>query len=211
MNDGESWKQQRRFLLHNFRNFGIGKTSFEDVISTECDHLTEELAKERGEPFDIRMHLNAAVANVIATVLFGKDFTHSDREFARFVDHVANAAENIGGSALLNFFPFLRHFPHFRTAHQKLYDGMVFNFGVLRAIVDQEKKTFNERDIRNYTAAFLARQKATAKTGEVPTAEDGRLFTGSYITQLCSQSINQPRSINQSIAINQPINQSIKR
>ena len=36
---------------------------------------------------------------------------------------------------------------------------------------DQEKKTFNENDIRNYTAAFLARQKS---------GEDGRLFTGLY-------------------------------
>ncbi|OQV22181.1 Cytochrome P450 2J2 [Hypsibius exemplaris] len=178
MNEGESWRQQRRFALHTFRNFGIGKTSFEDVIAVECDRLAECITiNSRTGPFDARMLLNSAVANVISTVLFGPDVQHSDADLARFVDHVTNMAQELGGSALMNFFPFLRHLPPFRAIYARIYSGMLFNFGVLRALVEQEKRQFNEENIRSYTAAFLARQRSE---------EDGRLFTDHHLVMSLS-------------------------
>lgn len=69
---GESLKQLRRFTLQALRDFGVGKTSLEQKISTEVESLTACLQKIDGKPLRVARPLQKLVANVIFGILFGK-------------------------------------------------------------------------------------------------------------------------------------------
>lgn len=161
MSDGESWKEQRRFLLSTLKDFGIGKTSFQDVITDKSYNLLRTLEQQQGRPVDVRMMLNTAVSDVVSTVLFGQDYKHAETDFARYVDHVANAASELGGSALMNYWIWLRYLPYYSGIYHRLTRGMNFTFDVLRAIIENEKKSNPDNIVNNYIAAYFAKRKDT--------------------------------------------------
>jgi len=42
---GQYWKEQRRFLLRNLKDFGFGRASMESIIQDEMAKLCSKLAK----------------------------------------------------------------------------------------------------------------------------------------------------------------------
>jgi len=44
LSNGDYWREQRRFLLKNLKDFGFGKTSMEDIIQEEVDKLCDKLS-----------------------------------------------------------------------------------------------------------------------------------------------------------------------
>ncbi|GAV05621.1 hypothetical protein RvY_15721 [Ramazzottius varieornatus] len=161
MSEGESWKEQRRFLLSTLKDFGIGKTSFQDVITDKSFNLLRTLEEHQGRPVDVRMMLNTAVSDVVSTVLFGQDYKHAETDFARYVDHVANAASELGGSALMNYWIWLRYLPYYSKIYHRLTRGMNFTFDVLRAIIENEKKSNPDNIVNNYIAAYFVKRNDT--------------------------------------------------
>ena len=47
---GRYWREQRRYLLRNLRDFGFGKTAMEDTLLEEVENLCNELVKIVGKP-----------------------------------------------------------------------------------------------------------------------------------------------------------------
>lgn len=45
MTNGQIWREQRRFLLKNLRDFGFGKNSMEGIIQEEMAKLCSKLSK----------------------------------------------------------------------------------------------------------------------------------------------------------------------
>ena len=45
---GKYWKELRRFMLRNLRDFGFGKSSMEDLFHEEVDKLNRHLEKFEG-------------------------------------------------------------------------------------------------------------------------------------------------------------------
>ena len=66
------WKDNRRFLLHNLRNLGMGKTRLEDSIMEEVEMLTKYLEKNcLNKETELDWSINVAVLNVIWQMLAG--------------------------------------------------------------------------------------------------------------------------------------------
>ncbi len=62
---GNYWKELRRFLLRNLRDFGFGKTSMEDLFQDEVTKLRQLLSQRCDEP----INLVSVLLNFISFVL----------------------------------------------------------------------------------------------------------------------------------------------
>uniref|UniRef100_A0A8C8TJU4 Cytochrome P450 2J2-like n=1 Tax=Peromyscus maniculatus bairdii TaxID=230844 RepID=A0A8C8TJU4_PERMB len=81
MSSGQTWKEQRRFALMTFKNFGLGKKSLEQRIQEEALHLADAIGEEEGHPFDPYLKITNGVSNVICSITFGKRFEYDDGQF----------------------------------------------------------------------------------------------------------------------------------
>ncbi|VDM95065.1 unnamed protein product [Thelazia callipaeda] len=73
--DGEKWKQQRRFALRVFRDFGVGRTIIEERIMKEVDFLINYLEEKCTEQeIDLNSMHAICVGNIITSILFGYRF-----------------------------------------------------------------------------------------------------------------------------------------
>uniref|UniRef100_A0A8D0HPB8 Cytochrome P450 family 2 subfamily AC member 68 n=1 Tax=Sphenodon punctatus TaxID=8508 RepID=A0A8D0HPB8_SPHPU len=98
---GENWKVMRRFTITTLRDFGMGKRVIEDKTVEECRCLIKEFESHKGKPFEITSVLNAAVANVIASILFGKRFDYRDPAFVRLINMVDENARLLGSPSVM--------------------------------------------------------------------------------------------------------------
>ena len=48
--EGTQWQHDRRFVLRNLRNLGLGKSYLEDAIHIEAQELVDDLKKFKGKP-----------------------------------------------------------------------------------------------------------------------------------------------------------------
>ena len=95
---GETWKRQRKLVLNFLRAFGVNRTSFEDKIALEAEHLNAEFRKHGGLQFNPSHLLANAVSNVICSVLFGRRYEYTDRKFQRLLHAIYRNVAIIGGS-----------------------------------------------------------------------------------------------------------------
>ena len=106
--DGEFWNTQRRFSLHILRDFGFGRTILEDRILEEVNFFIKEMEKNTDKPFYPQPLLQKSVANVIASVTFGKRMDYDDPVFTKYMKIFNRSITEIGSNGIVNIFPFLR-------------------------------------------------------------------------------------------------------
>ena len=78
---GASWVEQRKYLFHLLREFGMGKEALNTKILDEADHLTKYLMTSKGEAIDPTHALMSAVANIILSMTFGRRMDYDDPEY----------------------------------------------------------------------------------------------------------------------------------
>ncbi|CAH2245819.1 cytochrome P450 2K4-like [Pelobates cultripes] len=162
----ENWKVMRRFTLSTLRDFGMGKKSLENKIYEECDSLVQKLHSYNGKRFENSMIMNAAVANIIVSILLDRRFDYEDPTILRLL-HLINENIRLMGSPMIllyNTFPsLLRWLPgSHKTIHKQVDEMMIF-------VKDTFTSQRNELDInnqRNLIDAFLVKQQE-----EIPSAE----------------------------------------
>ena len=52
---GSDWMMNKRFMLKNFRNFGMGKSLQESLILQETKALLDDIQSYEGRPFAIEV------------------------------------------------------------------------------------------------------------------------------------------------------------
>lgn len=75
---GDIWKQQRKFALDLFRKFGVGKSTFENIVTKEAQTLLDEFRKTKGRPMEVSFIFSMAGCNIISGVVFGQQLSYDD-------------------------------------------------------------------------------------------------------------------------------------
>ncbi|XP_022106606.1 cytochrome P450 2J6-like isoform X2 [Acanthaster planci] len=102
---GEQWTEIRRFSMTVLRGLGVGKSRFEENISTEAEILVEELKKFNSKAFDPRHLIGNAVSNIICSVVFGKRFQYTDPAFKRLLKVLNDLVLELQGGGMLENAP----------------------------------------------------------------------------------------------------------
>ncbi|XP_053316446.1 cytochrome P450 2B19-like [Spea bombifrons] len=155
----ENWKVMRRFTISTFREFGMGKKTIENKINEECDLLVQEIQSYKGEPFVNTMIINAAVANIIVSILLGYRFDYDDPTTLRLL-HLINEGVRLVGSPmtwLYNAFPsIVRWLP---GSHQTVLKNAAEMRSFVKETFTNHKKQLDVNDQRNLIDVFLVKQQ----------------------------------------------------
>ncbi|NXS61251.1 CP2K1 protein, partial [Brachypteracias leptosomus] len=160
---GENWKVMRRFTLTTLRDFGMGKKVIEERIVEEYGHLLDTIAAHEGKPFEIIKSLNAAVANIIVSILLGKRFDYKDSRFLRLLQ-LTNENMRLAGKpevTIYNIFPQIGFL--LRANKAVLRNRREFNEFV-NATFLEHLKTLDKNDQRSFIDAFLVKQQEEKST-----------------------------------------------
>ncbi|XP_077998220.1 cytochrome P450 2U1-like [Glandiceps talaboti] len=109
--DWSVWKKQRILTLNILRQFGMGRHSMEERISTECEALVAAVKSTNGKPFDPTDFFHHATSNVLIAIMFGQRMEYDDPEFKELLDHTLALVRTGILAGLVSFFPVLFNFP----------------------------------------------------------------------------------------------------
>ncbi|XP_065256422.1 cytochrome P450 2K6-like [Emys orbicularis] len=155
---GNNWKVMRRFTLTTLRDFGMGKRAIEDRIVEEYGFLIKDIESRKGKPFDIATIMNAAVANIIVSILLGERFDYKNPTFLRLLSLMSENIRLAGSPSvtLYNMFPALGFL--LRNYKILLQNTSEFHSFIQHTFIEHLKE-LDKNDQRSFIDAFLVRQQ----------------------------------------------------
>ncbi|XP_074905065.1 cytochrome P450 2K1-like [Buteo buteo] len=160
---GENWKVMRRFTLTTLRDFGMGKRDIEDRIVEEYGYLADSIVAQEGKPFDGSKMINAAVANIIVTIILGKRFDCKDSRFMRLIDLIKENVR-LAGKPLVTIYNIFPQLGSLLRANKILLQHRDEFQAYLEATFVECLKTLDKNDQRNFIDAFLVKQQEEKST-----------------------------------------------
>ncbi|XP_073481166.1 cytochrome P450 2K4-like [Aquarana catesbeiana] len=157
--NGNNWKVMKRFALSTLRDLGMGKKTIEDKISEECKNLVKIFKAYKGAPFDNTAIVNAAVANIIVSMLMGHRFEYDDPKLQRLLTIINDNIRILGTPMVLlyNSFPSLiRWLP---GSHRKIVLHIDELHAFIRETFTNQRNELDVNDLRNVVEVFLLRQR----------------------------------------------------
>lgn len=167
LTNGHNWKAMRRFTLSTLRDFGMGKRTIEDKINEESNCLVQIFKSYKGKPFDNIMILNAAVSNIIVSVLLGCRFDYDDPKLQRLMTMIMDNVRISGTpmALLYNAFPALmRWIPGSHKTIRKNSDEFR---SFVRETFTKQRNELDVNDQRNLIDIFLVKQKEEKPNPEI--------------------------------------------
>ena len=167
LSQGRGWREQRRFLLRNLRDFGFGKSEMEDTLLDEIEKLCNEYKKLVGKPVCLDNTLNLSIVNALWAILVGEKLPLDDPKLKGIVTSVNKVIrESRGGSRMAAFLPHPKLILLFKKA--LLLDVHEDTINKIASMIDNQikahKTTFDGDDIRDMTDLFLKEIDATQDT-----------------------------------------------
>ncbi|XP_077187150.1 cytochrome P450 2K1-like [Paroedura picta] len=160
---GENWKVMRRFTLTTLRDYGMGKKTIEDRIIEECGFLIKRFESYEGKPFENTEIMNAAVANIIVSILLAKRFEYDDPTFLRLLSMLSENVRLSGSPSvqLYNMFPALGFL---LGARKKVLNNRDELYAFIKATFIEHLKELDANDQRSLIDSFLIRQQEEKNT-----------------------------------------------
>ncbi|XP_063298155.1 cytochrome P450 2C15-like [Pelobates fuscus] len=160
---GENWKVMRRYTITTLRDFGMGKSSIEEKIVDECDKLIQQFQSFKGKPFDCSVIINAAVANIIVSLVLGHRMDYEDPTFLRLMS-LTNDNVRLAGSPMILIFNLLPSiFSLFPGSHKSMVKNIEEICAFIRKTFIKHVKELDANDQRSFIDAYLVRQKEEEK------------------------------------------------
>ncbi|XP_066452240.1 cytochrome P450 2K6-like [Eleutherodactylus coqui] len=157
--NNDNWKVMRRFTLSALRDFGMGKETIENKITDECDFLVKKIRSYKGEPFDNLMIINAAVANIIVSILLSHRFAYEDPTLVKLINIVHENMKLIGTSAAMLYNAFPSVMCWFSTIKEKVAKNTNVLYEFIRETFTNQRKELDVNDQRNLIDSFLVKQQ----------------------------------------------------
>ncbi|XP_063771224.1 cytochrome P450 2C15-like [Pseudophryne corroboree] len=156
--NGESWKVMRRFALSTLRDFGMGKKHLENKITEEAECLAQTFKSYGGKPFNNLTIINAAVANIIVSILLSHRFEYDDPTILQLMSLVNENVRLLGSPMvrLYNSFPAVMDW--LPGGHRILFENTRKIRNFIRARFTQQREELDVNDQRNLIDVFLAKQ-----------------------------------------------------
>ncbi|KAG8445779.1 hypothetical protein GDO86_010532 [Hymenochirus boettgeri] len=176
---GENWRVMRRFTLSTLRDLGMGKRSLEDKINEECDCLVETFKSYKGKPFENKLIMNAAVANIIVSILLGHRFDYQDQTLLKLI-HAVNENVRILTSPIVmlyNLYPSIIHW--FPGNHKAVIRNTLKMHKFIRETFTKHKDNLDVNDQRDLIDVFLVKQQEEKSSAT-------NFFNNENLTQLVS-------------------------
>ncbi|XP_028939368.1 cytochrome P450 2K6 isoform X2 [Antrostomus carolinensis] len=161
--NGKNWKVMRRFTLTTLRDFGMGKKAIEDRIVEEYGCLADTIRSQEGKPFDASKIINAAVANIIVSILLGKRFDYKDSRFLRLL-HLTNESVRLAGKPLVTMYNMFPQLGFFLRANKILLKNRDEFHAYVKVTFIEHLKTLDKNDQRSFIDAFLVKQQEEKST-----------------------------------------------
>ncbi|XP_033643982.1 cytochrome P450 2J6-like isoform X2 [Asterias rubens] len=163
---GEAWTELRRFSVTTLRGLGVGKSSFEDHITTETKCLIEEFHKSNIKSIDPKHMIENAVSNVICSVIFGRRFEYTDEKFQRLLSILNKMFELIGAGGVVQFVPIFAKMQFLPIVKKIIsinlsFDEILYQLLYTRNAQDE----LNDEDPRDFAGAFLKEMTDKKKQG----------------------------------------------
>ncbi|KAM4771230.1 cytochrome P450 2K4-like [Rhinophrynus dorsalis] len=156
---GENWKVMRRFTISTLRDFGMGKKSIESKIIEECDFLVQNLKSYKGKPFENSMIMNAAVANIIVSLLLGHRFKYEDPTLTKLIRLVNENIRLLASRMVMlhNVYPTVtRWLP---GSHKTVSGNTIKMYQFIKETFTKRKDQLDVNDQRDLIDAFIVKQQ----------------------------------------------------
>ncbi|XP_073442579.1 cytochrome P450 2C5-like [Dendrobates tinctorius] len=157
--NGENWKVMRRFTLSTLRDYGMGRKDIENKITEECDCLLQIFRSYGGKPFNNQTIINAAVANIIVSILLGHRYEYDDPTILKLMNLV-NENVTIMESRMVRLY---NSYPSLVGWLPGSHRTMTKNYTELQKFVTEtftrKQRELDVNNQRNLIDSFLAKQQ----------------------------------------------------
>ncbi|XP_073530114.1 cytochrome P450 2K1-like isoform X1 [Phyllobates terribilis] len=156
---GENWKVMRRFTISTLRDLGMGRKTIENQITEECDFLVKKFKSYGGKPFENTMIMNAAVANIIVSILLGHRFDYEDPVILRLMSYINENIRLAGTPMVLLYNTFTSLIRWLPGGHRKVNQNAVETKKFITATFTKHKEQLDVNDQRTLIDTFLVKQQ----------------------------------------------------
>ncbi|KAG1675948.1 Cytochrome P450 2C29 [Nymphon striatum] len=155
--EGERWKHQRRFILHNLKDFGMGRLNMQDKVIDEVQHTVSEMKKAEGKPISMDIIIQKATCNIFFNLAFNKRFDYNDPEFIVRLESLNTFMECSTKTFIMSLFPSLTFIV------KKYHDQIVSSFSSFISqaedVIQNHKEDYDENNPRDLIDLFFMEMK----------------------------------------------------
>ncbi|KFM82750.1 Cytochrome P450 2A3, partial [Stegodyphus mimosarum] len=165
--DGMPWKEQRRFFLHNLKNFGVGKAEMENHIADEVQSMLKILRKNTGRSTQILAHLAYATNSIVSRIIFNTKIDRNDPRMSKILRCGQGLRELFIGRTnyLVGWIQDL--YAAISPTQRKAIKDRDYVREITDAFIDERLKSFYPDHIRDCVDVYLFKRNELLKSGKL--------------------------------------------
>merc|ERR1711988_783967 len=158
--DGELWKSQRTYLIHQklgMRQWGHGMSQIESTIENEAARFMDTIHREfePTTPLNPAPLINCAVSNVICSMIMSTRFDHDNAEFQRFMQNFDEGFKLFTETGVMIWLPVLKHIPGVAKAVEKLKANRAEMLQFVKKKIQEHKKSLDPENPKDLIDSYL--------------------------------------------------------
>ncbi|KHJ89648.1 unspecific monooxygenase [Oesophagostomum dentatum] len=179
---GDMWREQRRFVLHALKDFGLGKDAMEQRVGNqfhpsslrknlvafhvliEMEAMTETLQMQQGTEVNLQDVFDVAVGSVVNQLLFGYRFDEEHvGEFRELKSLISSQMRDFAhpSATLVFIYPWMRHLPYFSRMYNVVisYRNAFYSFFDKQIEAHAKQANYKTDEYSDYVEAYLKEQR----------------------------------------------------